>query len=110
MASSTAKKVFDDLETYEERVTFSLKRIRQIGVVKWKREISDAFKVEALILQGERKNYEEKEFERRSSLNRREAVQEAIDNENFIKEILDKHTQSEADSRVAKVWQKMTKN
>jgi hypothetical protein len=36
-------------------------------------------------------------------------VQEAIDNENFIKEILDKHLQFEADQRVAKVWQKMTK-
>jgi vesicle coat complex subunit len=110
MASSTAEKVFDDLETYEERVTFSLKRILQIGVEKWKKEIAEAFKLEALILKAERKNYEEKEFERRSSLNRREAVQEAIDNENFIKEILDKHSQFEADKRVAKVWQKMTKN
>jgi vesicle coat complex subunit len=110
MASSTAEKVFDDLETYEERVTYSLERIRQIGVEKWKKEIAEAFKLEALILKGERKRYEEEKFERRTSLNRREAVQEAIDNENFIKEILDKHSQFEADKRVAKVWQKMTKN
>jgi hypothetical protein len=99
MSSSTAEKVFDDLETYEDRVTFSLERIRQIGVEKWKTEIAEAFKLEALILKAERKRYAEER-------SRMQAVQEAIHNENFIKEILDKHQQFEADQQVEKVWKK----
>ena len=110
MVNPTAQKVFEEIENFEERLNFSMKRISQIGLVEWKKEILEAQKVEAFLLQGKRKEAEELEADRRSNVIRRQIVQEAIDNENFVRLVLERHAQAEEDVRVSKVWDKLAKN